>query len=250
MIEKSKRNKKISTSAEAFNQAAAGFADLPPEERAIKRIELACRLYGDGLIMSTSFGIQSAVMLHLVARMNNQIPIVFVDTEYLEPDTYRFKQHLTERLSLSVRTYRPVMSAAEQEALRGKLWEQGEEGIREYKLTRKVEPMNRAVQELHAAAWIAGLRRDQSDSRKDREAAEQQRQIVKIYPVIDWTAKDIFEYMKKYDLPYHPHWDRGVTDVGDWHSPKNNDAHRECGLHDTQGVQRPEGGNGTPDFQI
>ncbi len=85
------------------------------------RIEWAYAAYGDGLVMTTSFGVQAAVMLHLVTRIVPRIPVVFIDTGYLFPETYRFADELTRRLDLNLKTYVPATTAARQEALHGKL---------------------------------------------------------------------------------------------------------------------------------
>ena len=102
-----------------------------------------------------------------------KIPVIFIDTGYLFPETYRFAEALTERLKLNLKTYLPRQSAAQQEALHGKLWEQGLPGLERYNRINKVEPMNRAVQELGAAAWLSGLRRQQATSRQARAVTEQ-----------------------------------------------------------------------------
>ena len=136
--------------------------------------------------MSTSFGVQSAVLLHLVSQQIPNIPIVFIDTGYLFPETYSFAQSLIERLGLNIHTYRSTLSPQEQETRYSKLWEQGIEGLDKYNTLNKIEPMNRAVTELNARAWISGIRRVQSQSRQNRAVAEQQNKITKIYPIIDW----------------------------------------------------------------
>ena len=136
-------------------------------------------------------------------------------------------------------------SAAQQEALYGKLWEQGLDGLKRYNELNKVEPMNRAITQLGAQAWISGLRRVQSNSRKKRPAIEKQNKIVKLYPIIDWSDKAIYDYLTQHDLPYHPLWDQGYVSVGDWHSTSKLSAgmhaedtrfggiKRECGLHES-----------------
>jgi len=129
------------------------------------RVRWAAEVFGERLILSTSFGIQSAVMLHLVTEVIPQIPVVFVDTGYLFPETYRFADELTGRLKLNLKVYNPLQTAARQEALNGRLWEQGREGLEKYNFINKVEPMNRAMSELGATAWLAGLRRVQSSTR-------------------------------------------------------------------------------------
>lgn len=220
---------------------------------AIDRLIWAHERYGNNLILSTSFGIQSAVMLHLATSRIPEIPVVFIDTGYLFPETYQFAEMLTERLKLNLKTYLPLKSAAHQEAIYGKLWEQGIEGLERYNQINKIEPMNRAVLELGATAWLSGLRRNQSSTREKRKVAEQQNKILKVYPIIDWTDKDVYEYLTKHDLPYHPLWEKGYVSVGDWHSTSKlidgmnteetrfGGLKRECGLHES---------NASLDYQI
>lgn len=218
-----------------------------------ERVRWAAEEFGDELIMTTSFGTHSAVMLHLVTSVLPEIPVVFIDTGYLFPETYRFAAELSERLNLNLKKYRATLSAAEQEALFGKLWENGEEGLRQYNLMNKVEPMDRAVRELGAKAWLAGLRRSQGSSRSERPVAERQNLMTKVYPIIDWDNRQMHQYLTKHDLPYHPLWDEGYVSLGDWHSTSKlmpgmteedtrfGGLKRECGLHEFSGQS---------DFQI
>lgn len=220
---------------------------------ATERIRWAHEKYGDKLVLSTSFGIQSAVMLHLVTTQIPGIPVIFIDTGYLFPATYTFAQELTERLNLNLKTYIPQQTAAQQEALYGKQWEKGVEELERYNRINKVEPMNRAITELGAEAWLSGLRRSQSSTRKERPFTEQQNKILKIYPILDWNDRDIYTYLTENNLPYHPLWDQGYVSVGDWHSTKKlgegmteedtrfGGIKRECGLHEM---------TGDADFQI
>lgn len=214
---------------------------------ATERVRWAHETYGDQLVLTTSFGVQSAVMLHLVTKQIPEIPVIFVDTGYLFPSTYTFAASLTERLKLNLKTYTPLQTAAQQEALHGKLWEQGIDGIQRYNRINKVEPMNRAVQGLGAIAWLSGLRRSQSSSRGKRSVVEAQNKVTKIYPIIDWSDRDIYQYLTENSLPYHPLWDQGYVSIGDWHSTKKLDEgmtqedtrfgglQRECGLHEMTG---------------
>lgn len=214
---------------------------------ATERIRWAYQTYGDQLVLSTSFGVQSAVMLHLVTTQIPDIPVIFVDTGYLFPATYKFAAELSERLRLNLKTYIPQQTAAQQEALYGKLWEKDLEGLERYNRINKVEPMNRAVKELGASAWLSGLRRTQSSSRGERGVVEAQNKVTKIYPIIDWNDRDIYTYLTENNLPYHPLWDQGYVSVGDWHSTKKlgegmseeetrfGGLKRECGLHEVTG---------------
>ena len=112
----------------------------------------------------------------------------------------------------------------------------------------KIEPMNRAITELKATAWISGLRRQQSQSRKNLSVVHQQNKVTKIYPIIDWDDATIYKYLTENNLPYHPLWEKGYVSVGDWHSSsplkanmtaeetRFNGIKRECGLHLDTGV--------------
>ncbi|MGL6343825.1 MAG: phosphoadenosine phosphosulfate reductase [Waterburya sp.] len=208
-------------------------------------VEWSAETFSDGLVMSTSFGIQAAVMLHLVTRITPNIPVIWVDTGYLPLETYKFAEQLTQRLELNLKVYQSPMSPARMEALYGKLWEQNDvEAFNRYDQIRKVEPMQRALKELKATAWLAGLRKNQTDHRQGLTKVEKQDNLYKIYPILDWNAKDIYQYLTAYDLPYHPYFDQGYVSVGDWHSSRAFTADdtderdtrfrglkQECGLH-------------------
>jgi phosphoadenosine phosphosulfate reductase len=211
------------------------------------RVKWAVDQFGDGLVMTTSFGIQAAVMLHLVTRVAPKIPVIFIDTGYLFPETYTFARDLTEKLGLNIKKYVPAVTAAEQEALYGKQWEQGIDGLKRYNLINKVEPMDRAVRELGATAWLAGLRRAQGSTREALKVVQPQNKITKVHPIIDWDNRTVHRYLTQHGLSYHPLWDQGYVSVGDWHSTtkllegmKEEDTRfgglkRECGLHETTG---------------
>ena len=208
------------------------------------RVRWAVNTFRTNLVLSSSFGIQSAVMLHLTTSLVPDIPVILIDTGYLFPETYQFIDQLTERLKLNLKVYRPAYSAAWQEAQHGKLWEQGLTGLEQYNKTNKVEHMQRALEELQAKAWLAGLRREQSGSREKLDVVMQQRGRIKIHPIIDWTNKQVHEYLKQHNLPYHPLWEQGYVSVGDIHTTRKWSEgmteeetrffglKRECGLHD------------------
>ncbi|MGF1535615.1 MAG: phosphoadenosine phosphosulfate reductase [Elainellaceae cyanobacterium] len=208
-------------------------------------VRWAIEAFGDGLIMSTSFGIQSAVMLHLVTQVKPNIPVVWVDTGYLPAKTYLFAESLTTRLDLNLHVYQSELSPARMEALYGKLWAQTDlESLNQYDRIRKVEPMQRALRELNAQAWLAGLRAEQTQHRRSLEVVNRQSGVYKVLPILSWTSKEIYYYLKDNDLPYHPLFDEGYMSVGDWHSSRpitasDDDARdtrfhgvkQECGLH-------------------
>jgi phosphoadenosine phosphosulfate reductase len=209
-----------------------------------QRVAWALENFPGRVVLTSSFGAQSAVCLHMVAAQQADIPVVLIDTGYLFPETYRFIDALSERLSLNLHVYRPQHSPAWQEARYGKLWEQGLEGIERYNGFNKVEPMQRALKELGAAAWISGLRRQQAKSRQNLDVLLWRNGRCKIHPLIDWTDRDVYRYLTKYGLPYHPLWEQGYVSIGDVHtthrlvdgmSPEETrffGLKRECGLHE------------------
>jgi phosphoadenosine phosphosulfate reductase len=230
------------TDTPAVDPAAADrrLADASASDR----IAWALGQYGSSMVLSTSFGAQAAVMLHLATRLAPEIPVVFIDTGYLFPETYRFADELTKRLHINLNVYRAAESPAWIEARHGKLWEQGAAGLATYNQIAKVEPMQRALAELGAKAWLAGLRRAQSSTRELLPVVSTQDGRAKILPIVDWTDRDIHRYLTENNLPYHPLWEKGYVSIGDVHTTRPLTADmtpeetrffgikRECGLHD------------------
>lgn len=216
-------------------------AELEPLS-ASQRVAWALNNLPGAPVLSSSFGIQAAAMLHLLTQQRADIPVVLTDTGYLFPETYQFIDELTQRLSLNLKVYQAARTPAWQEARYGKRWE-SEEGLKAYNQENKVEPMQRALRELQAGSWFTGLRRSQSSTRAEQRIVEIRRGVVKIQPIADWSNKDVFYYLKEHQLPYHPLWEQGYVSVGDTHSTRKleagmseeetrfNGLGRECGLH-------------------
>ncbi len=193
--------------------------------------------------LSSSFGAQAAVSLHLLTAHKPDIPVILIDTGYLFPETYQFVDDLSARLSLNLKVYRPERSVAWLRARYGELWEQGIGGIEQYNRLHKVEPMQRALREQGVRTWIAGLRRDQSDSRADAPVLSLQQGRWKLHPIVDWSDRDVGRYLARHGLPYHPLWQQGYVSIGDAHSTRRfadgmrvqdtrfSGLKRECGLH-------------------
>lgn len=209
-----------------------------------RRIECALRSLPGEHVLTSSFGAQSAVMLHLVTQQRPKIPVVLIDTGYLFPETYDFVDQMQDRLGLNLKVYRPLISPAWQEARHGKRWEQGLTGIEEYNVDNKVEPMQRALRELNVGTWFSGLRRDQSAGRAETPFVETSGDRFKVHPIADWTDRDIYDYLQKHGLPYHPLWDKGYISIGDVHTTRSLadvdsieetrffGLKRECGIHE------------------
>lgn len=219
-----------------FNRLCAG-------RTAEERVALAL----DGLpgthVLTSSFGAQAAVSLHLLSRVRRDIPVILLDTGYLFPETYEFIGELAERLALNLHVYSARMSSAMQEAVYGRRWQQGLEGIEAYNHDNKVEPLKRALDDLKVGTWFTGLRRSQGPSRARTPFVGWVDGRYKVAPIADWTDRDVSKYLKQHHLPYHPLWSQGYISIGDVHTTRP--IHevdeveqtrffglkRECGIH-------------------
>ena len=229
----------LETEMEQDNETLAGAT-------AEERVAYALERWKPDILLTSSFGAQAAVLLHVATRQWPDIPVVLLDTQYLFPETYAFIDELTARLGLNLKVYASPISREWQEARHGKLWEQGVEGITRFNEINKVEPMARALDELGARAWITGLRRDQSSTRQGLKTLAVQGGRVKVHPIYDWSNKDVHQYLTKHDLPYHPLWHQGYVSIGDVQTSRPLGEgmteeetrffglKRECGLHEAK----------------
>ncbi len=210
---------------------------------AAARVAWALKTLPHNHALSSRFGAQSAALLHLVTAQAPGLPVILVDTGYLFPETYRFVDALSARLRLNLKVYRPQIGIAWMEARHGRLWEQGLEGIERYNRLRKVEPMRRALDELGVRGWFAGLRRGQASTRSAAPVLELRNGRWKFHPIVDWSDRDVWRYLRQHDLPYHPLWEQGYVSIGDVHTTRPlgegmraEDTRffglkRECGIH-------------------
>ena len=227
-------------------KALAEVNALLEKKTARERVEWAIENLESEFVLSSSFGIQAAVCLHLITQVKADTPVILTDTGYLFPETYQFIDDLTEKLNLNLKIYRAQHSSAWQEARYGKLWEQGIDGLTKYNLINKVEPMKRALKELNAKTWFSGLRRSQASSRGELPVLSIQNGCFKFLPIIDWSNKEVFYYLKENGLEYHPLWEQGYVSVGDVQTSRPLEVgmseedtrffglKRECGLHEDE----------------
>lgn len=201
--------------------------------------------FDDSMAVSTSFGIQSSVTLHLATQIKPDIKVIWVDTGYLPRETYAYATELTKRLHLNLHVYEAKLSPAQMETRYGRLWESDDvDDLNLYDQIRKVEPMQRALDELGVRGWVSGLRASQTDYRKQLPPLKRTGERYRIYPILEWTTRDIYYYMEEHGLPQHPLFEQGYATVGDSHSSRPLDAKdtserdtrfrglkQECGLH-------------------
>jgi phosphoadenosine phosphosulfate reductase len=226
-------------SVQALRELNAWLAGLAAE----RRVEWALESLSGAHALSSSFGAQSAVALHLATRVRPDLPVILVDTGHLFPETHRFVDELTQRLRLNLHVARPDPARAWTPAAIASLPSLGADGIDRYNRVHKVEPMQRALAGLGVRTWIAGLRRGQSRSRAGTDFLELKDGRWKLHPLADWTDRDVGRYLARHGLPYHPLWQQGYLSIGDTHSTRplqpgmrEEDTRffglkRECGLH-------------------
>jgi len=168
-----------------------------------------------GLAQMTSFSLL-AVTHMLSEELQQSIPVIFLDTLHLFPETLETAQRAKAHYDLDLHTYK-VEGVSDRAAFArrygDKLWERDID--RFYQLT-KIEPLQRALADLNVQAWITGRRRDQSDARKDLPIFEKTDDgRVKINPLAAWTKKDIWAYIFEYGVLYNPLHDQGYSSIGD-----------------------------------
>lgn len=213
-----------------------------------QRLRWAQDTFGAGFVLTTSFGIQSAVLLHMVSELaqhtGQSVPVIWVDTGYLPAETYQYAERLVQQLQLNLVVAQSPISPARMEALHGRLWETDQVGDLElYHRIRKVEPLDRALTELAVTCWASGVRGSQTDHRRAMEPLDPVRQRWSLRPLLSWSKRDVYYYMEEHQLPQHPLFERGYSTVGDWHSsaPDAGDVigratrfgglKQECGIH-------------------
>ena len=211
---------------------------------ASKRIEWAILNYPGKILLTTSFGAQSAAFLHLATQIQKDVPVLFIDTGYHFPETLEFAKELTRKLNLNLQTVRPFLTPEEIKQKHGNLWEMGPKGLEKFHEIIRVEPLRRAMNQIDPHLWVAGLRRTSADSRKELSVVSQNQSRIKLLPILDWTDRQVGEYLRQHALPYHPLWSQGYVSIGDRVTTKRLDEvddpaqlrhfgwKRECGIHE------------------
>jgi len=178
---------------------------------------------GEAVICSTNFRPQEAVILHLVTQVMPEMKILWADTGYALPETYRFAQRLISHLNLQMHITNPRMTRPRWEALHGEAplvdEEEAHEAFTEHV---KIEPFHRGLAELKPRIWLTAIRQDQTDFRAGLNvASEGPGGVLRVSPVFRWTDTDMESYIAEHQLPDEPVY----------FDPTKADARRECGLH-------------------
>jgi phosphoadenosine phosphosulfate reductase len=220
------------------------FTRLSPAER----LAVLARNVAGPLVFTTSFGLEDQALTHLIVESGIACRFATLDTGRLFPETHAVWAETEERYGIRVEAFHPRAGALE--AL---VRERGINGF--YHATearhaccavRKLEPLDRAL--AGAAAWLTGLRADQSDNRRDLDfiAYDPARRLLKVNPLLDWSREQVVAFMREAQVPYNALHDKGFLSIGCAPCTRavapgeperagrwwwEQDQARECGLH-------------------
>lgn len=173
-------------------------------------------------IATTSFGPFAAVLLHMVTRIQPNIPVIWMDSGYGTPETYRFAEELSKLLKLKLRIYHPRRSRAHREAVDGPLPSIDDPRHAAFTREVKLEPFDRAMAELAPDVWFTGVRGEETELRAQMQPVSLNPDgIIKVAPLLHWSAKQMHDYVKRHGLPNNY----------DYFDPTKVEDKRECGLH-------------------
>lgn len=181
-----------------------------------KIVEWAAAQFGRDILMSSSFGAESALLIHMATRVMPDIRIVFIDTGYLFPETHRFMEELRLRFNLNVWVYRTRNDPIAYLKQAGETDPTDRIDANACCAINKNEPFERAMMELKPKGWLRGTRRSQTTDRKKMQIVQMSARYdcYAISPLLNWTTKDIYNYMKEHELPYHPLYEKGYASIG------------------------------------
>ncbi|HEY3889587.1 MAG TPA: phosphoadenylyl-sulfate reductase [Caulobacteraceae bacterium] len=196
---------------DAANLVARLNAELrDAEPQAILRA--AIDLFGDKVAMVSSFGAESAVLLHMAAQIKPDIPVLFLDTGMLFGQTLDYRKSLVARLGLTdVRDLRPQFQDLAIHDPGADLWKTNTDACCHI---RKVLPLDRALEGFDG--WITGRKRFQGGDRMRLQVVEQGETQIKFNPLANWTKAELDAYAAEHDLPPHPLVEFGYPSIGCW----------------------------------
>jgi phosphoadenosine phosphosulfate reductase len=170
----------------------------------------AAEIFADRIALVSSFGAESVVLLHLVAEVDRSVPVIFLDTGKLFPETLQYRDRLIDRLGLTdVRVVHPDSARLAAKDRFGALWMTNADLCCHI---RKTEPLQRALAGMDA--WFTGRKRFQSDVRSRLTLFEADGARIKVNPLANWAAADLKAYALRHDLPEHPLVARGFPSIG------------------------------------
>ena len=174
------------------------------------RLAYAVETFGEDLLFTSSFGAQSGVLLHLWSQVARHLPVVFIDTGFLFPETLAYRDALVERLGLNVQVLTPDIANADFVARYGDDIQRRDPdfccGL------NKLAPL--APLREKARAWVSGLRRDQNGAREHVAILEPDGHLVRVHPLATLTKADVAAYLREHGIPEHPLVRRRYLSIG------------------------------------
>lgn len=208
-----------------LSELLAPMAEIQPEQADAKASEKFLRLclqHAKNPIITTSFGPQSGVLLHMVSKIAPNIKVVWVDSGYNLPATYKHAEKLTKELGLNLKVYTPSTSAAFWDATRGGIPTVDDDRHADFTDNFKITPFQQALSELKPDVWISSVRREQSAHRASLPAVHTgPAGIIKLAPFITWQESDMQAYLDTHN----------IADESRYFDPVKAQYGRECGLH-------------------
>jgi phosphoadenosine phosphosulfate reductase len=194
------------TEAEAARRSAE-FASLAPHD--VMRLSIEDFFPGKVALVS-SFGAESSVLLHMASRIDKNVPVLFIDTKVLFPETLAYRDELVSHLGLrNVIIIEPDERELANEDPENFLWSSDPDRCCEI---RKINPLAEALEGYDA--WITGRKRFQAQTRAGLPLFETDERRVKINPVAQWSASDLLNYISANGLPRHPMVAMGYPSIG------------------------------------
>ncbi|PWQ95331.1 phosphoadenosine phosphosulfate reductase family protein [Leucothrix arctica] len=175
--------------------------------------------------VTTNFGPQATVLLHMLTQVQPDIPVIWIDSGLNKVETYEFADIAAEELNLNMKVYTPTITAARFEAVMGGIPSLDDARHTEFTKQFKLDPFQRAMNEQTGKLWFSAVRREQTAVRAEMDyVAEGPYGLMKVAPLLDWTAADMENYIEAFDLPNET----------DYFDPTKAANDRECGLHTLQ----------------
>ena len=173
-------------------------------------------------VISTSFGPDSAVLLHMVTKQIPEIPVIWVDSGYNTTATYRFAIGLIEHFDLNIKIYTPNSTMAYLNVKMKGIPEVDTQAHSEFTHTIKLEPFSRALDELKPDVWLTGIRAQETSFRKSLDLVSSFAPgRIKVAPILNWDEKQIHDYIRQHNLPVEKNY----------FDPTKSFEGAECGLH-------------------
>ena len=160
------------------------------------------------LAIMSSFQVSGMVILDIISKKTKNIPLFFIDTGYHFPETLKFRDKIIKEFGLNITTVKPNISHDKFEDIHGKeLFNTSPDLCCSI---NKIEPHERAMKDSGYNYWISGIRKDQSPERSNHEVFMRDNNgYVRVHPLLNWKWADVWKYLRKFNVPFHPLYDQG-----------------------------------------